>query len=100
MAVEDKWRNRAWKYHREQLARAGGGKSQRRGAAPGSTTRYIWRIDASDMSRTRPDHRRLNGKMFRWDDPPVVNHRSGERGHPGMDGRCRCWAEAVPDEPA
>ena len=40
---------------------------------------------------------RLNGKKFRWDDPPVVDIRTGERGHPGMDKHCRCYAEPVSD---
>lgn len=82
---------RAPRYRREMEASRGAV------AMRGSTTRYTWRIDPVDLSRTRPDHRKLNGKTFRWDDPPVVNGRTGERGHPGMDKHCRCWAEPVPD---
>jgi uncharacterized protein with gpF-like domain len=90
MPHEAKWLGRAPRYRRERGA-------ARKGAAPGSTAHYVWRIDAADLSRTRPDHRRLAGKKFRWDDPPIVNSRTGERGNPGMDTHCRCWAEPVPD---
>lgn len=83
-----KWHVRAPRYRREEEARGG----QRRTGA------YIWRIAPRDIPRTRSDHLRLNGQKFRWDDPPVVNLRTGERGHPGHDPRCRCYAEPVPDE--
>ena len=86
MAAERKWQARAERYRREQAGRA----PPRKGS-------YIWRVAPGDLARTRPDHRRLNGKQFRWDDPPVVNPRTGERGHPGMDQHCRCYAEPVPD---
>lgn len=53
--------------------------------------RYVWR-GAMD-SREREDHKRLQGKIFRWDDPPIVDRRTGRRGHPGEDYQCRCRAE-------
>jgi len=44
-------------------------------------TEYRWRsICAYHMER--------DGTIFKWDDPP-------EGGHPGEDGLCKCWAEAV-----
>ncbi len=86
MKPDAKWQHRAERYRRD------------RGAAGGRrTTHYLWRVDPGYASRTRKDHLALNGRKFRWDDPPVVNPRTGEKGHPGMDGHCRCWAEPVPD---
>ena len=51
---------------------------------------YIW--STSGDSRVRDRHRALNGKTFRWDDPPVVDTKTGRRGHPGEDYQCRCVA--------
>lgn len=56
---------------------------------------YIW-SDSGD-SRVRSGHHRLNGKKFRWDDPPVVDERTGRRCHPGEDFQCRCVAIPVFD---
>jgi SPP1 gp7 family putative phage head morphogenesis protein len=53
---------------------------------------YIWRT--SQDGNVRPYHRVLNGKVFRYDAPPVVS-ASGRRAHPGHDYRCRCHAEPV-----
>ena len=55
-------------------------------------TKYRW-ITAGD-ERVRPYHRRLNGKIFTWDNPPVVDEM-GHRAHPGQWYRCRCLAAPV-----
>lgn len=49
---------------------------------------YIW-VTAGD-EKVRDDHKELDGKRFRFDDPPIVDKRSGERGHPGDFINCRC----------
>lgn len=49
---------------------------------------YIW-VTAGD-ERVRSSHRALNGKKFRWDDPPP-------EGHPGYPIQCRCIADPVID---
>jgi len=56
---------------------------------------YIWRT-AKD-GRVRPRHRALEGKFFRWDDPPVIDEK-GKRGHPGDADECRCIPEPVVGE--
>ena len=61
----------------------------------GSSKAYIWRIDVNSPYGTRADHKALDGRQFRWDDPPVFDSRTGKKGHPGSDGRCRCYAEPV-----
>lgn len=58
-------------------------------------TEYIW--STSGDQRVREGHRKLNGKRFRWDDPPVVDDKTGRRCHPGEDYQCRCVALAVFD---
>jgi uncharacterized protein with gpF-like domain len=68
-------------------------------AMRGSTAHYVRCIDPADISRIRPDHRELNGETFRREDRPVVNSRTGGRGHRGMDAHCRCRAEPMPDQP-
>lgn len=60
-------------------------------------TRYIWTTSLDE--RVRPDHADLDGTIQRWDDPPIVDQRTGRRGHPGFDFQCRCSAVAVIDEP-
>lgn len=54
---------------------------------------YKW-SDSRD-SRVRPRHKHLNGKTFRWDNPPVVDTKTGRRAHPGQDYECRCVALPV-----
>ena len=56
---------------------------------------YIWRT--SRDSRVRPRHRSLEGKFFRWDDPPVIDEK-GRRGHPGEAEECRCIPEPIVGE--
>ena len=54
---------------------------------------YIWR--SSGDGDVRRDHKKLNGKAFRWDSPPVADERTGARAHPGAIYNCRCWAEPI-----
>ena len=56
--------------------------------------RYMW--STSGDQRVRPYHKRLNGKVFTWDNPPIVNER-GDRKHPGQDFGCRCIAIPIID---
>lgn len=91
-AKEAKWHARPTRYKRD---RGGVGAA---GGVGGKSGWYVWRVPPDFSSRTRPEHLRLNGRKFRWDDPPVINARTGERGHPGHDGHCRCFAEPVEGE--
>lgn len=54
---------------------------------------YIW--SSSGDARVRDRHRDLHGKKFRWDEPPVVDEKTGRRCHPGEDYNCRCIAIPV-----
>lgn len=51
---------------------------------------YVWTTKKD--SKVRPDHARLEGRICNWNDPPVVDLRSGRRRHPGEDYNCRCVA--------
>ncbi len=48
---------------------------------------YRWAGKMDD--RERPSHRALEGKVFRWDSPPMVD---GDNVHPGEAIGCRCVA--------
>lgn len=52
---------------------------------------YIWRTALDE--RVRPAHAQLEGEPFGWDEPPIVDPRTGRRAHPGGDFNCRCVAE-------
>ena len=56
--------------------------------------KYRW-LTAGD-SRVRGYHKRLNGKIFTWDNPPVVD-ATGRRAHAGQDFNCRCIAVPIVD---
>jgi SPP1 gp7 family putative phage head morphogenesis protein len=50
--------------------------------------KYKW--STSKDEKVRPDHARLDGQVFRYDDPPITNQKTGERNSPGQDVSCRC----------
>lgn len=53
---------------------------------------YIWRT--SEDSDVRAYHRRHNGKVFQWNNPPVVDE-NGRRASVGQDYNCRCYPEII-----
>lgn len=98
MSRDAKWHTRASKYRRNEGAGKVQFKARVKGQlGQGNSKSYIWRIDLSSPYGTRAEHKAHNGKKFRWDDPPVFDSRTGQKGHPGSDDRCRCYAEPVPD---
>lgn len=40
--------------------------------------------------RVRDEHRKLNGTIHRYDNPPIIDERTGTRGMPGEFYNCRC----------
>ncbi|MCG7221232.1 phage minor head protein [Acinetobacter sp. AG3] len=54
---------------------------------------YIWRD--SDDEDVRKRHAWLNGKFIYWNEPPIVDVKSGRRAHAGCDINCRCYPEPV-----
>lgn len=56
---------------------------------------YVWGCVAGSKNHpVRPEHKALEGKKFRFDNPPTVN-KNGERKNPGEDYGCRCFARPV-----
>jgi SPP1 gp7 family putative phage head morphogenesis protein len=65
---------------------------------------YVWSTSLDERVRGNPsgiypkshgNHWKLEGKTFRWDDPPVVDPTTGRKEHPGGDFQCRCAAIPV-----
>lgn len=54
------------------------------------STHFVWRT--SRDGAVRFSHRRMEGKVFAWNDPPEID---GFRGLPGEFANCRCFAEPV-----
>lgn len=54
---------------------------------------YQWVTRGDEI--VRPDHADLDRTIQRWDDPPIVNTRTGMRAHPSEDFNCRCIAIPV-----
>lgn len=79
---------------RTEVARAASKLTEARARYIGSEG-YIWRT--SEDADVRPQHRKLNGKYFRWDDPPIAGS-SGEKAHAGQIYNCRCNPEPVVPE--
>jgi SPP1 gp7 family putative phage head morphogenesis protein len=59
---------------------------------------YRWGCVAGTKNHpVRPWHKALEGKVFRWDDPPITS-KPGEavhRNNPGEDFNCRCFARPI-----
>ncbi len=54
---------------------------------------YRWRT--SGDARVRDDHAKLNGKIFSYDNPPIVDSATGRKANPGQDFQCRCIDEPI-----
>ncbi len=56
---------------------------------------YRWTCVAGSAKHpVRPMHKVLDGKTFRFDDPPKTNV-NGDRNNPGEDFNCRCTARPI-----
>lgn len=69
----------------DQIGKLNGQLTMLRQVALGIDT-YTWQTRMDE--KVRPEHRRRQGKTFRWSNPP-------EDGHPGEAVRCRCWASPI-----
>lgn len=56
--------------------------------------KFIWRHSAGGLN-PREDHIDLDGKIFSFDDLPVIDKSTGERGIPGQAPNCKCFMEPV-----
>jgi SPP1 gp7 family putative phage head morphogenesis protein len=78
----------------DQVLRSNSQLAQERYQRVGITS-YRW--STSRDERVREGHAALEGDVFRFDSPPVVDP-SGRRANPGQDYRCRCVAIAQLDD--
>jgi SPP1 gp7 family putative phage head morphogenesis protein len=62
---------------------------------------YKWQaVSGTPLHPVRPRHKALSdasqaGKIFRFDDPPISDLKTGARNNPGEDYNCRCVAVPV-----
>jgi SPP1 gp7 family putative phage head morphogenesis protein len=56
-------------------------------------THFQWITNLDGLER--PLHRVLNGNIFRYDDLPVIDERTGQKGLPATTYNCRCKAKPV-----
>ena len=55
---------------------------------------YVW-VHTGGGRYPRKDHQEMSGKEYRFDDPPVIDKRSGQRGKPGDAIFCRCISKPI-----
>lgn len=58
--------------------------------------KFIWRTITD--GRERELHKQLNGTVWNYDNPPVIDERTGQKGLPGQTYNCRCEAVPVMDD--
>jgi len=56
--------------------------------------KFIWHSTGAGLV-PRESHKELSGQTFEYDNPPVIDEHSGERGIPGQTYNCHCYAEPV-----
>ena len=59
---------------------------------------YKWTcVSGTKLHPVRPSHKILDGKVFRWDDPPITTppNQKTRRNNPGQDYNCRCYARPI-----
>lgn len=76
---------------RTETAKAASALTQARAKYVGAEG-YIWHTARDPF--VRKEHRKLEGTLHRWDDPPIAE-ANGDRHHPGEFPNCRCWAEPI-----
>lgn len=55
---------------------------------------YVW-IHTGGERYPRKLHQSYHGRTFRYDDPPIIDEKTGVRGHTGVAIGCRCRQRAV-----
>lgn len=97
-------KSRARLIARDQVAKANG-QITRKTHEDAGVTRYRWVTARDERVRGNPAglwpegrHFDLDGKVFSWREPPIVDPKRGRREHPGGDYQCRCVAIPVLDD--
>lgn len=50
---------------------------------------FTWRHTGGE-THPRSEHVHMDGKVYRYDDPPIIEEKTGTRGFPGQLINCRC----------
>lgn len=58
--------------------------------------KFEW-IHSGGGAKPRPDHEEMDGHIYSFDDLPVIDERTGERGIPGQAPNCGCTMRPVLD---
>jgi len=96
-------RSRAELIARDQVLKLNGQINQTRQQKAG-ITQYTWstsldeRVREPKPGKLGPDHASLEGQVCDWNNPPVVDTKTGRRAHPGQDFQCRCISIPVVPE--
>ena len=85
--------SRAMLIARTETSRAATTLVQARAESIGSVA-YLWRT--SRDGAVRESHRKMEGVLVHWDDPPTLD---GLTDHAGALPNCRCWPEPVIADP-
>lgn len=88
-------RRRAETIARDQVSKATAAVNRTRAAGAG-IKQFRW-LHSSGGRDPRPLHVSYHGEVFSYDDPPVIDERTGERGLPGEAINCRCTLVPVLD---
>lgn len=56
--------------------------------------RFVWHHSGGSKNPRR-DHQQMDGEIYSFDDLPIIDARTGERGIPGQAINCRCFMSPV-----
>lgn len=91
--IKDKQINRGINIAKDQTRKALNNLNAIRMEKSG-VTEFVWRHSGGSKD-PRELHLRLDGQVFSYDDLPIIDERTGERGLPGQVPYCRCFQEPV-----
>lgn len=86
-------KRRALMIAHDQTRKAFNGLSKGRMQAVG-LEQYEW-LHTAGSNHPRREHIAMSGNIYRFDDPPVIDSKTGERGIPGQLPNCRCRMKPV-----
>jgi len=61
-------------------------------------TKFKW-LHSGGGQQPRKDHVKMNGNIYSFDDPPIIDKNTGERGFPGQAINCGCTMQPVYEFP-
>lgn len=93
LRVEGVTRRRAALIARDQVSKTTAAVNRTRAQAAG-IKQFKWRHSGGGRDPRRL-HVEMDGNVYSYDDPPVIDERTGERGLPGQAINCRCFAVPV-----